>query len=110
MAAKKTPKQLVEERFKTRSALVGKIVKLLDGDAGTKSRLMGTTNKKLLRLHDVATTVKTSFGGKSGLIDAIAAAKPGQGTAQKEWRTKMEQYTVKRLYDVYRQASSTTKG
>ena len=68
---KKTPKQQVEAKFGTRADLVKAIAGLIDADEDTRSSLMGTTNKKLLRIHEVATTVKTRFGGKSGLLDAI---------------------------------------
>ncbi len=69
---KKTPKQMVENQFGTRADLVQAILGLVDDDGHTRKRLMGTTNKKLLRIHEVATAVQTKFGGKSGLIDDIA--------------------------------------
>lgn len=102
----KTPKQLVEDRFGTRGDLVDAIVKLTGEDDGGRSRLMGTTNKKLLRIHEVSAMVQETHGGKGGLVDAIGqlqfkAGKPNQG-----WREKMEGRTVKWLLDHHRQLTT----
>ena len=70
--SKQTPKQLVEKQFGTRADLVQAILGLVDDDGHTRKRLMGTTNKKLLRIHEVAATVQSTIGNKAGLIDAIA--------------------------------------
>ena len=104
----KTPKQLVEERFGSRSDLVAAIIKLIGDDGGAKGRLSGTSNKKLLRIHEVASTVQDKFGGKAGLIDAISALQFPNGKVNDGWREKMEGFTVKRLLDHHRQL--TTKG
>ena len=105
--AQKSPKQMVDEKFQGRKQLVDAIVSLTDGDDGTRSSLMGTTNKKLLRIHEVATTVKDRFGGKSGLLDALAKLQFGNGKVTEGWRNKMEGYTAKRLLDMHRQLSTT---
>jgi len=107
--ATKTPKQLVNERFGSRTDLVKDIVKLTGGDDDTRSRLMGTTNKKLLRIHEVAKLVDSKFGGKSGLIDAMEALQFAHTKSKKAndgWRDKMEGYTVKRLLDMHRQLTT----
>lgn len=106
----KTPKQLVEERFGSRSDLVAAIIKLVGDDGGTKGRLSGTTNKKLLRIHEVATMVQDQFGGKAGLLDAIAALQFPNGKVNDGWRDKMDGFTVKRLLDHHRQLSTKGKG
>lgn len=106
--SKPTPKQRVESDFGTRGDLVNAIVGLIGEDGNARGRLMGTTNKKLLRIHEVATTVKGTFGGKSGLIDAMATLQFPTGKANAGWRDKMEAFTVKRLLDHHRQL--TTKG
>jgi len=105
--SKPTPRQLVESKFGTRNDLVSAIVGII-GDAGnTRSRLMGTTNKKLLRIHEVALKVQGTFGDKSGLIDAISTLQFPGTKANKGWREKMDGYTVKRLLDHHRQLSTT---
>ena len=106
--SKPTPKQLVESKFGTRADLVSAIVSIVGDDGDTRRKLSGTTNKKLLRIHEVAKKVQDSFGGKSGLIDAITTLQFPNGKANDGWRGKMEGYTVKRLLDHHRQLS--TKG
>jgi hypothetical protein len=98
-----TPKQIVTNKFGTRQDLVNKILPLIGGSDAERSRLMGTTNAKLLRIHEVAEQVKQKFGGKGGLIDAIAKLQFAGRAANAGWREKMEGFTVKRLADKYRQ-------
>ena len=105
-----TPKQLVESRFGTRQDLVNQIVSIVGGGDTVRSRLNGTTNKKLLRIHEVATSVKETFGGKSGLIDAMAKLQFSSGNPNPGWRTKMEAFTIKRLLDMHRQLSTRGPG
>lgn len=108
--AKPTPKQRVESQFGTRADLVSAIIALVGDDGNTRGRLSGTTNKKLLRIHEVAKRVQDSFGGKSGLIDAIETLQFANGKSNEGWREKMEGYTVKRLLDHHRQLSTTGPG
>lgn len=100
---KPTPKAEVEKRFGTRKALVDAILPLIDGSDRDRSRLSGTTNQKLLRIHAVAEDAKKRFGGKAGLIDAIAALQFPNGKPNAGWREKMEGWTVKKLVDHHRQ-------
>ena len=88
--SKPTPKQKVESKFGTRADLVSAIIGLIGDDGDTRSRLMSTTNKKLLRIHEVATIVKDRFGGKSDLIDAIEKFDPERGF-------KFETYAIARI-------------
>lgn len=97
-----TPKQMVEKRFGTRSDLVSAIMPLIGGDDAARSRLMGTTNAKLLRIYETAKKVRDTYGGKSGLIDAIAKLQFPAGKPNEGWREKMEGRTVKRLLDDHR--------
>ena len=108
--SKPTPKQIVASKFGTRADLISAIMSLVGDDGDTRSRLAGTTNKKLLRIHEVAKRVQDTFGGKSGLIDAITTLQFPNGKANAGWREKMEGYTVKRLLDHHRQLSTTGPG
>lgn len=101
--SQKTPKQLVQARFKTRQDLVAAILPLISAGEGEKAALLGTTNAKLLRIHEVATEVKAKFGGKAGLIDALLKLQFPNGKANDGWKEKMQTFTVKRLYDKHRQ-------
>ena len=104
--SKQTPKQRVDAQFGSRADLVAAILGLVDDDGDTRKRLMGTTNKKLLRIHEVATKVQATFGGKKGLIDAIAGLQFPGGKPNAGWRDKMEGFTIKRLLDHHRQLST----
>jgi hypothetical protein len=104
--SKPSPKQQVEKTFGTRGDLVDAIVGLTGDGSDGRSSLMGTTNKKLLRIHTVAQTVSDSYGGKSGLIDAISSLQFASGKANAGWREKMEGKTVKFLLDHHRQLST----
>ena len=106
--SKPTPRQTVVSKFGTRGDLVNAIVTLIGDEDGARKRLASTTNKKLLRIHEVSQTVQDKFGGKSGLIDAIAVLQFPGGKANPGWREKLEGFTAKRLLDHHRQLS--TKG
>lgn len=100
--AVQTPKQMVEARFGTKKDLVDQIIGLTGGTDEDRSSLMGTTNKKLLRIHDASKLAKDKFGGKSALIDALAKATFPKGSPNEGWREKMEKRSVKRLLDDHR--------
>ena len=101
--AVQTPKQQVSTRFGTRGDLVSALMPLIGGGDDTRSKLMGTTNKKLLRLYEVAKDVEQRFGGKAGLIDALAKLQFSNGSPNPGWRESMESKSVKRLWDMHRQ-------
>lgn len=99
----KTPKQLLAEKYGTRQDLVAKILPLIGGGDTEKKALMGTTNAKLIRIFEVASEVSKRYGGKSGLIDAIAKLQFVGGKPNAGWREKMNDLSVKRLFDKHRQ-------
>ncbi len=101
----KTPKQLLTEKFGTRQDLVAKLAPLIGASDVEKRKLAGTTNAKLLRIFEVAQEVSKKFGGKTGLIDAIAKLQFQGGKPNEGWREKMASLTVKRLFDKHRQLS-----
>jgi hypothetical protein len=101
--SKLSPKQALIKQFGTRADIVNQILPLIGGGDAERSALMGTTNAKLLRIHAVASEVKAKFGGKSGLVDAIAKLQFAGGAPNAGWREKMNGFTVKRLADKYRQ-------
>jgi len=106
----KTPKQLLTDKFGTRQDLVAKILPLIGGNDDEKRALLGTTNATLLRIYAVAQEVSKKFGGKGGLIDAIAKLQFKGGKPNEGWREKMQTFTVKRLFDKHRQLAGSAKG
>ncbi len=99
-----TPLQTVKQQFGGRQGLVDKIVPLLDGaDDDTKSILMGTTNRKLLRIYETATTVKEKFGSRKNLVETIVSARYPKGNPDDGFLKKVEEATLKRLLEIHRQ-------
>lgn len=106
MAAKETPLQTVKRLHGTKEKLVETLVADL-GAVGAdtddlEARLMASTNKKLLRLASVSAAVKSDFGGKDGLVKAIAEAS-GKGKDQ-DYVTKLGTLPLPRLLDLARSA------
>ena len=104
-----TPLQQVKSRFETKAKLVEAVEKLMTDDlwvprlssdrAGDKG-ISHVSNKKLLRLHDVLSEVKDSFGTRAKLIDAVMDV---EGRAKDaDYRKRLEGYAVPRLFDQYK--------
>ncbi len=107
-----SPLSRVKEKFGGKDKLVDQIVGLL-GSTGDepkdelRKRLLGAANRKLIRLHDVATGLK-QHGGHDKLADAAAA---GQGRAKdKDYVQKLTSYSAGRLLDMVRVAERRKNG
>ena len=97
----------VKESFGDRASLVAELVKLVDrrhGDSSNddvKSRLMGLSNAKLLRLYRVEQAVRESYGDRDKLESAIIDARQKAGlTADDSFKTKLATYTKAQLVDM----------
>lgn len=108
--ATKSPLARVKEEFGGKDKLVDKIVGLLGSGDEPKDemrrRLLGAANKKLVRLHGVATQVK-ELGGKDGLASATAQ-EMGRGK-DKDYVTKLGTFTSGRLVDMLQAARRRSK-
>ena len=107
---KKTPLQQVKEQFGSKEALANKLIPLLDrpedeDQAAFERRVKTTSNEKLLRLWQAEESVKSQFGGKDALVDAIVKARFGAANA--DYRAKIAPYAKTRLLDLHR---GLTKG
>lgn len=107
---KPTPLQIVKEKFGGRDALAGELAAMVDkmhGDESTddvKSRLLGLSNPKLLRLYRVEQTVREQYGDKAKLVDHLIEKRRDAGhTADDTFREKLSGYTKARLLDLTRQ-------
>ncbi|MEC8024951.1 MAG: hypothetical protein VX223_13530 [Myxococcota bacterium] len=102
---KASPLQQVHEKFGSREKLVEKIIPLLEtGDTDdAKSALMGTTNKKLLRIYETAIQVK-EHGGRKNLIEKLTTLRYPKGNPDDGFLKSAEEATQKRLLEMYRQA------
>ena len=106
-----TPLARVKEEFGGKDKLVDKIVGLLGVGADEskddlRKRLLGAANKKLIRLHGVASAVK-QHGGHDNLVTATAA---GLGRSKdKDYVEKLGTFSNGRLLDVLSVAERRAK-
>jgi hypothetical protein len=100
--AKKTPLQIVKDRFGTKNELIDAVVAVVERDEGEteadhKKRLKLVSNAKLLHLLGVAEQAKT-LGGRDGMIEKILARK-GQ-PKDHEYRDALKRMSLGRLVDL----------
>jgi hypothetical protein len=106
----KSPLEEVKEKFGGKDKLVDKLVGLLESDEPKeelRQRLLAVANKKLLRLHDVASLVKEKYGSREKLLEQLVGA---TGRAKdKDYRTRLEHFTTPRLVDAAKVADRRAK-
>ncbi|HEX2658073.1 MAG TPA: hypothetical protein VHU40_07380 [Polyangia bacterium] len=99
-----SPLARVKDEFGGKDKLVDKIVGLLGSDEpkdDLRRRLLGAANSKLIRLHGVASQVK-SVGGREQLA-AAAAQELGRGK-DKDYVTKLGTFSSGKLVDILQSA------
>jgi len=99
---KKSPLQRVRDEFKTKEALVDRLLDVIekaDQQKDTlKTKLLAASNKKLLRLLEAAHEVKTRFGSTEKVAEAVAQA---MGKAKdRDYVQKLAKYAPPRLIDL----------
>lgn len=105
---KKTPLQIVKDRFGDKAKLIEALRKFTNEDLwvnrlNAEKGLEHVSNAKLLRLHDTFSAVKDKFGNRFKLIDAIVSLENRVKDAG--FRTRLEKYPVPRLFDMYKSAA-----
>ena len=100
----KSPFASVKERFESKEKLVAAVQKLATKDlwverVNTTKGLDKVSNAKLLRLHDVLTRAKESFGTRDKLIASIAEL--AKRTKDKGYAASLEAYPLPRLLDLH---------
>ncbi len=106
---KATPLSRVKEQFKDKASLVKAIRDFgsdLWSDREGPKGLERVTNAKLLHLHSVLSEVKSEFGTRSGLIDAIV--KMEKREKDSDYRNRFEAWGVPRLLDYLKGARRRT--
>jgi len=105
---KKTPLQIVKERFGDKTKLIEALapftnedmwVNRLNADKG----LEHVSNAKLLRLFDTFSAVKEKFGTRAKLIESILEIE--KRTKDEGYKSRLERHPVPRLFDMYRSLS-----
>lgn len=103
----KTPLAEVNDTFGGKDKLVDKLVGLLESDESKddlRKRLLGVANRKLLRLHRVASTVKETYGSRDALVKQAA----GTRAKDKDYVTTLEGKSTPLLVDLARQHQRRT--
>ena len=106
MSAKKSPLSRVKEKFESKEklvdAFVGLSAKVLDRSDDEdkddfRKKLLSAANSKLLNMYDRGQLVKSRWGSKEQLVDALLALQ-NRGK-DKDYKSKLGSWTVGRLYD-----------
>lgn len=114
--ASKSPLAVVKERFGDKSKLVEAVkafttdelwLSRTSTDRGRTKGLEHVSNAKLLRLHLIFSEVKASFGTRAKLVDALVDVLNRSKDAG--FRTRLEQYPIPRLYDLYKSSQKRAK-
>ncbi len=109
---KKTPLQAVKEKFENKEKLVAAVQALateelwIDRVSEVKG-LAKVSNKKLLHLHDVLSTVKDKFGSRAKLIDHILELE--KRTKDEGYKTRLERLSTPALLDEHGAATKRAK-
>ena len=107
MNGKKTPLAQVNDEHGGKSKLVDKILGSIDrgdDDADTiKARLLKASNKKLLRLLAVSSTIRDKYGSVEKLAEAVGGKL--NRTKDKDYMAKLGGYAPARLLDLARSLS-----
>ncbi|MBK7579144.1 MAG: hypothetical protein IPI67_02970 [Myxococcales bacterium] len=104
----KTPLKVAKDRFTSKEKLVEAVQKLATGDLwidrvnGGKG-LARVSNAKLVRLHDILTSVKKDFGSRGKLIDAIVTLEKRSKDAG--YKSRLEQHPLPQLVDLHAAAA-----
>lgn len=105
MATKKSPLARQKDEHESKEKLVDRVLTVLgsitkndeDKDA-LKARLLAASNKKLLRLHEVGSEIKSKYGSVDKLAEAVGAALGRAKDAP--YIAKLKTYTPSRLLDM----------
>lgn len=109
---KSSPLAQVKERFTDKAGLVAALKELatdelwIDRVNGTKG-LECASNAKLLRLHEVLTTVKKEFGSRDKLIGELLELE--KRTKDEGYRNRLTRLPTPRLVDELRSARRRAK-
>lgn len=103
---------VVKERFESKEKLVEAVQNLATEElwldrVNDDKGLARVSNEKLLRLHDVLSTVKKDFGSRDKLIGSILELE--KRTKDEGYKTRLQRYPTPRLLDLHRAVSRRTK-
>jgi hypothetical protein len=109
---KASPLAQVKDRFNDKAGLVAAVKELATDDLW-RARLnedkgwSTVSNAKLLRLHEVLSTVKKDYGSRAKLIDAILGAE--KRTKDDGYKARLDRFSTPRLLDHLKGAKTREK-
>lgn len=108
----KSPLQIVKEKFGEKAKLIEAVKAFMTEDlwvnrVNQAKGLEHVSNTKLLKLFNTFTAVKSEFGSRAKLIDAILELQ--NASKDQGLRTKLGGYPVPRLYDLYKSSKKQAK-
>jgi hypothetical protein len=114
MATKKSPLARQKDEHESKEKLVDRVLSVLgsitkseeDKDA-LKARLLAASNKKLLRLQEVGSEIKSKYGSIEKLAEALGSAVGRAKDAP--YLDKIKSYTPARLLDMVKLAEKRAK-
>ena len=103
---KQNPIERVKREFQSKEDLVDRLVDRLErGEDETtedfRTRLRTVSNRKLLRLWDIANRLDAEFGNKEALVDALVGLKFTHGRGDADYRKKLMTHKASRLLDLH---------
>lgn len=104
-----SPLAALKAKFESKEKLVAELEKFTKSDdlwvgrLNESKGLAHVSNAKLLRLHATFTAVKEKFGTRAKLIDAIADLE--KRTKDEGYKSRLGNYPVPRLWDMYQSAT-----
>jgi len=108
----KSPLSIVKERFQDKDGLLKALRELATEElwidrVDQEKGLDAVSNKKLLRLHAVLSDVKSQFGSRGKLVDAILS----QEKRDKDdgYKTRLNRFSTPRLFDQYKAGARRAK-
>ena len=114
MSTKKPPFARMQADHESKEKLVDKIVTMLgtigqkdENGEDAKGRLLGASNKKLMRLFDIGTEIKSKFGSVEKAAEALAQSLGRAKDA--DYVKKLKTYAPAKLLDLYRTAEKRSK-
>lgn len=101
----KSPLAQVKERFSDKAGLIKALEGLMTEElwvdrVNADKGLTSVPNRKLLHLHDVLSTVKSDFGSRAKLIEAIAGEQ--KRSKDEDYKKSLTRHPTPRLYEMFR--------
>jgi hypothetical protein len=109
---RQSPLTIVKDKFGDKQKLVEAVEKFTNDDlwvarTNKDKGLAHVSNAKLLRLHEIFTSVKDRFGTRAKLIDAILDVE--KRSKDDGYRARLSKFPVPRLWDMFRTGEKRSK-